>query len=102
MLLLARRKREVSDKSEGVGVDSYLDRQVLSEDSERQFRSAAYANGATIEGKWMPFFSTLHVERDLIAESRTSPNVKRFSEVASVDVGIVTGANKLFSARSNC
>ena len=43
----------------------------------------------------MPIFLTSH-ERELIAQLRTSPNVKRFSEVASVDVGIVTGANKFF------
>jgi len=95
VLLLAEKKRDVSDKNKGVGVISIADRQALSENPERQFQHAAYANGVTIEGKWMPIFLTLN-ERELLAQLRASPNVKCFSEVASVDVGIVTGANKFF------
>lgn len=95
VLLLAEKKRNVSDKSKGVGVIPISDRQALSEDTEGQFQRAAYANGVTIEGKWMPIFLTLN-ERELLSQLRSSPNVKCFSEVASVDVGIVTGANKFF------
>ena len=43
----------------------------------------------------MPIFLTSR-ERELLAQLRAFPNVKCFSEVASVDVGIVTGANKFF------
>jgi len=95
VLLLGEKKREVSDKGKGVAVISISDRHALSENPELQFQRAAYANGVIIEGKWMPIFLTSH-ERELLAQLRASPNVKCFSEVASVDVGIVTGANKFF------
>jgi len=95
VLLLGEKKLNVLDKSKGVAVISISDRQALSKDPERQFQYASYANGTTIEGKWMPIFLTPR-ERELLAQLRVSPNVKRFSEIASVDVGIVTGANKFF------
>jgi adenine-specific DNA methylase len=95
VLLLGEKKRKISDKSKGVGVISISDRQSLSKDPERQYQQASYSNGATIEGKWMPLFLTSN-ERELLAQLRTSPDVKCFSEIASVDVGIVTGANKFF------
>lgn len=95
VLLLGEKKRVVSDKSKGVAVIPISDRQALSKNPERQFQRATYANGVTIEGKWMPIFLTSQ-ERELLAQLRASPNVKCFSEVASVDVGIVTGANKFF------
>jgi adenine-specific DNA methylase len=95
VLLLGEKKRDVSDKSKGVAVIPVSDRQALSENPERQFQCAAYANGEIIKGKWMLIFLAPH-ERELLAQLRASPNVKRFSELASVDVGIVTGANKFF------
>ena len=95
VLLLGEKKQEVSAKSKGVGVISVSTRQTLSKSPERQFQRAAYTNGVTIEGKWMPVFLT-PLERQLLAQLRASPNVKCFSKVASVDVGIVTGANKFF------
>lgn len=70
-------------------------KQALEDDPERIFRTATYTNGVTIEGKWMPIFLSQR-ERDLIAELRDRPDIKKFADIASVDVGIVTGANKFF------
>lgn len=70
-------------------------RSVLAENPEEYFKSAAYTNGAAIEGKWMPVFLSL-AERALLAELKEQNDVARFAEIASVDVGIVTGANKFF------
>ncbi len=95
VLILAEKKKQASDYSMGVGVIPILNRQALSEDPERQFQRTPYTNGVTLEGKWMPIFLSAH-ERGLLAQLRDSPNVKRFAEVASVDVGIVTGANDFF------
>ena len=95
VLLLAEKKREAADSSKGVSVISISNRKDLSANPERQFQRAAYTNGITIEGKWMPIFLSLH-ERKLLSQLRVCPMVKNFSEIASVDVGIVTGANKFF------
>lgn len=95
VLLMAEKKIIQSSKCEGVSVASNVNRSTLYENPETLFQEASYANGDTIEGKWMPIFLT-EKERSLLAECRNKPEVKRFSDVASVDVGIVTGANKFF------
>ncbi len=95
VLLLAEKKKNANDKGKGVAVLSVTNREALSANPEQHFRDATYTNGMTIEGKWMPVFLS-RAERALLSGVRESPNVKRFSEVASVDVGIVTGANKFF------
>ncbi len=95
VLLLAEKKHAVSEKGKGVAVIPVSSRQILLSDPEEHFNGAVYANGATIEGKWMPLFLSTK-ERSLLTQIRAHENVKRFKEVASVDVGIVTGANSFF------
>jgi adenine-specific DNA methylase len=48
-----------------------------------------------VKGKWMSAFLT-QKERDLLKEVYAHPNVYNFADIAKVDVGIVTGANKFF------
>ena len=43
----------------------------------------------------MPVFLSLR-ERSFLAELKAHKDVKRFADIASVDVGIVTGANRFF------
>lgn len=95
VLLLAEKKRAPQEKSKGVAIIAVSSRRTLDTDPETHFQTAAYANGTTIEGKWMPIFLSLK-ERGLISELRKRHDVKRFADVAFVDVGIVTGANKFF------
>jgi adenine-specific DNA methylase len=95
VLLLAQKKRTPQEKSKGVGIIAVSNRHTLGTDPETHFQNAAYANGTTIEGKWMPIFLSLK-ERALLCELRKRDDIKRFADVASVDVGIVTGANKFF------
>jgi adenine-specific DNA methylase len=95
VLLLAEKKKDVNDKGKGVAVLPVISRKTLTENPEQHFREAVYTNGMTIEGKWMPVFLS-RAERALLFGLRESKSVKRFSEIASVDVGIVTGANKFF------
>jgi len=95
VLLMAEKKRERSAKGEGVAVVSNANRRTLDGDPEELFQEASYTNGETIEGKWMPVFLTPR-ERRLLAECRSNPKVRRFADIATVDVGIVTGANKFF------
>lgn len=95
VLLMAEKKRDVSEKSRGVAIVPVKSRDALAGDPEDYFQNAAYTNGVTIEGKWMPVFLSLR-ERALLAELKARDDVRKFADIASVDVGIVTGANKFF------
>ena len=95
VLLLAEKKQEFSEKGKGVAIIPVKNRQMLHGDPEDYFQNAAYTNGDTIKGKWMPVFLS-HQERSLFSQLKSRDDVKTFSEIASVDVGIVTGANKFF------
>ena len=95
VLLLAEKKREESEKGRGVAVIRVTNRQMLAVDPESYFQKVEYTNGVVIEGKWMPLFLS-QAERTLIEQIRGNDRVKRFAEIASVDVGIVTGANRFF------
>jgi adenine-specific DNA-methyltransferase len=95
VLLMAEKKYDRTEKSQGVAVIPVRGRKQLSADPDAMFRGAAFTNGTTIEGKWMPVFLTGE-ERRLVSELRADKKVRPFSEQASVDVGIVTGANKFF------
>lgn len=95
VLLLAEKKSNDCEKNKGVSIISISKRQDLSINPEHQFQNAAYVNGTTIEGKWMSIFLSQR-ERELLTQLRDSTSIKRFYEIASVDVGIVTGANKFF------
>lgn len=95
VLLLAEKKFENEEKGKGVAVVQSGQRSILKENPEELFQKASYTNGVTIEGKWMPVFLSPR-ERKLVKELRESPGVERFGTIASVDVGIVTGANKFF------
>lgn len=95
VLLMAEKKAERTDKNLGVAIIPIKSRDSLGGDPEDFFRNASYTNGATIEGKWMPVFLSVR-ERSLLADLKAHEDVRKFSEIASVDVGIVTGANKFF------
>jgi adenine-specific DNA methylase len=95
VLLLAETKYDRAEGSQGVAVVPVRGRQQLGGDPEAMFQGAGYANGSTLEGKWMPVFLTRE-ERALVSELRADERVRAFSEQAGVDVGIVTGANKFF------
>jgi len=95
VLLLAEKKQDVLEKGMGVAIIPVKNRKMLYDDPEEYFQNAVYTNGVTIEGKWMPVFLSLK-ERSLLSELKSRDDIKKFSEIASVDVGIVTGANKFF------
>ena len=95
VLLLAEKKRLPTDKSWGVAVQPVESRAVLTENAAKYFDEGDYINGESIEGKWMPVFLTKR-ERALLKGLRSSEGIAPFVKIASVDVGIVTGANKFF------
>lgn len=92
VLLLAEKKRETSDYGHGVAVIRVTNREILSADPEPYFKNAIYTNGAIIERKWMPVFLSER-ERMLIKQMEGNDKIKKFSDIASVDVGIVFGGH---------
>ncbi len=93
VLLLAEKKALPTDKSFGVSIVQTHDKTFLDQHPEDYFQTAHYANGETVEGKWMTAFLN-ESERTLLKAARQ--HIPQFSEVADVAVGIVTGANKYF------
>lgn len=95
VLLMAEKKRRLSDATEGLGLVPVRGRGFLSEDPAEVFARPVPLNGRTVEGKWTRAFLDVAV-RELLDELEELPTVHRFKDVADVDVGIVTGANKFF------
>lgn len=95
VLLLAEKKQQPADKSRGVAVQPVEDRAILTENPAQYFDGGDYINGDSIQGKWMPVFLGQR-ERALLKGLRSAKGIAPFAKIASVDVGIVTGANKFF------
>ncbi len=95
VILLAEKKESVSEHAEGLGIIKVAGREFLSRDPSALFDRTPRINGKTVEGKWTRALLTGR-ERDLVRSLAEHEAVHRFGEVASVDVGIVTGANKFF------
>ena len=95
VILLAEKRRIHSQAMEGLGIISVKDREFISSDPEKLFRSATAINGKTIEGKWTRALLDT-TTRELLDAVEELPTVQRFADIAQVDVGIVTGANKFF------
>lgn len=95
VLLLAEKKTAVTERSMGVAVQSVESREVLHENAANYFETADYINGDSIHGKWMPVFLSKK-ERSLLKALKSDRRFATFDDLAEVDVGIVTGANKFF------
>lgn len=95
VLLMVEKKATTSDASQGVAVHAAPDNSFLTEDPEQLFQAARYVSGDVLNGKWMKVLLELD-ELAVFEKAKALPTVKRFQDVAQVDVGIVTGANKFF------
>jgi adenine-specific DNA-methyltransferase len=95
VLLLAEKRTDQHDIAEGIAIYPVRDREFLRETPARIFAAPQSINGKTVAGKWTR--ALLDQETgELIDEVGGHSSVHRFAEVADVDVGIVTGANKFF------
>jgi adenine-specific DNA-methyltransferase len=95
VLLLAEKRRDIHDTSEGLGMYPVKGREFLKLDPEVVFSAPRSINGKTVAGKWTR--ALLDPEtRALLDELSDHPEVHTFEDIADVDVGIVTGANKYF------
>lgn len=95
ILLMAEKKPANDDRAHGVAIASVSDRAFLDNAPGNLYRGAEFSNGDVLHGKWMRALLT-RAERDLLKSLSANPSVSRFKEIAEVDVGIVTGANKFF------
>ena len=95
VLLLLEKSRGLEIKGHGIAIKPVNNRAFLATDPGKIFSSAKYTNGKVVKGKWMRALLT-DKERDLVKEVYSHPDVHAFAEIAKVDVGIVTGANKFF------
>jgi adenine-specific DNA methylase len=95
VILLAEKKVNPDQHSDGVGIVRVSGRSFTAGDPSKLFNDAAQINGRTVEGKWTRAMLTSS-ERELFDRTCEHKCVVRFEEAASVDVGIVTGANGFF------
>jgi adenine-specific DNA methylase len=94
VLLMLEKKKNDTDLS-FLGISSMANNDFLNTDPQTYFDNTRYVSSSSLEGKWM---KALLSPKELVAYDKltASPYVKRFKDIASVDVGIVTGANKFF------
>lgn len=95
VVLFAEKKRTTADHSDGLGIVRVSGRRFLNDDPADLFNGTTRINGRTVIGKWTRALLT-PAERGLLDTLSERPDVPRFDQIAEVDVGIVTGANKFF------
>ena len=95
VILFAEKKRTAAEHSDGLGIVRVSGREFLNDDPGELFNDTARMNGKTVVGKWTRALLTAS-ERGLLDTLCEQPEVHRFDQIAEVDVGIVTGANKFF------
>ena len=95
VILFAEKKVTASDHSDGLGIVKVKGREFLNNDPADLFDRTPRMNGKTVAGKWTRALLS-HQERQLLDTLCDRPDVHLFADIAEVDVGIVTGANKFF------
>lgn len=95
VILLAEKKHSENEKSEGLGMYPVKGREFLRLNPSAVFNAPQSINGKTVQGKWTRALLDLET-RELFDELTQHEAVHRFEDIAMVDVGIVTGANKFF------
>jgi adenine-specific DNA methylase len=92
---MAEKRSGPRQKAEGLGMVPVRGREFLRRSPAELFADPQSINGKTVAGKWTRALLDLET-RDLFDELEGHSEVHRFNDIARVDVGIVTGANKFF------
>lgn len=96
LLLAEKRSGDVGVKRFGeVAITRIGGREFLAGSPEEHFRQAEYVSGEALPAKWMLALLTAR-ERGVLRGLAEARGVRAFQEVATVQVGIVTGANAFF------
>jgi adenine-specific DNA methylase len=93
--LLLAEKRNSQQSATSLAIFPVANRLEIHRPAAEFFDRADFFPASVVNGKWMVGLLT-DPERELLAELERSPRVCRFADVATVDVGIVTGANEYF------
>ncbi|MDV2117952.1 N-6 DNA methylase [Alcaligenes faecalis] len=95
VILMAEKKAHAEDVAEGLGIYPVKGRNFAKLAPRAVFDCPKAINGETVVGKWTR--ALLDTEtRSLFNEICGHHDVHRFRDIAKVEVGIVTGANKFF------
>lgn len=95
LILLAEKKNNADEHSLGLGIKEVNDRAFSKKNPRSYFDKVHFINGETIKGKWTKAVLNSK-ELSLVKEIKKDNRVQQFKNIASVDVGLVTGANKYF------
>jgi adenine-specific DNA-methyltransferase len=95
VILFAEKKADPAGYGEGLGILKVTGRSFLQDDPSTLFDGAARLNDRSLAEKWTRALLDER-ERSLLHDLGEHPAVRRFADIASVDVGIVTGANHFF------
>jgi len=95
VLLFAKKKKSISNITNGLGVIRVKGFNFCNENPNTLFKNVSRINGKTIVGKWTNAFLSKR-EYSLYSKLKSDINIKHFSDIAEADVGIVTGANDFF------
>lgn len=95
VILFAEKKVDNTKITNGLGVVRTKGLGFCEKDPSSLIQNIERINGSTINSKWTTAFLSKK-EYDLFRRLEKLDTIKRFSEIASVDVGIVTGANDFF------
>lgn len=95
VILMAEKKFRVDEPSEGLGIYPVKGRDFVKLDPHQVFCAPKAINGETVVGKWTRALLDAST-RTLFNDICTHKDVHKFKDIAKVEVGIVTGANKFF------
>lgn len=95
VILMAEKRNSSRQTAEGLGMVPVRGREFLRRSPSDVFAEPQSINGKTVAGKWTRALLDLET-RNLFDELEAHAEVHRFDDIARVDVGIVTGANKFF------
>jgi adenine-specific DNA-methyltransferase len=96
VVLLLVEKRGATDPTVArLAIRPVASRDQLQWPPSKHFARADFFASSILNGKWMVGLLNSH-ERTMLSQLERLPHIRPFGQVASVDVGIVTGANKFF------
>jgi len=95
VLFLAEKKQNIKEHSTGLGIIQTVGKSFLEKSPSVYFDKTNFINGKTVEGKWTRALLTKR-ELDIFDGIASKLEVHRFTDIAKVDVGLVTGANNFF------
>ncbi len=95
VIIFAEKKSRTDEICEGLGIQETKGYGFTKQDPEELYNSARIVPLKLLENKWtISFLSDTSIT--LLKDLLTSPDVYKFDDIASVAVGIVTGANSFF------